>query len=115
MPASKSRTAGGCGWMWPSSRPTRRATTSFSLQVLTNRRYFCRLSKKRKFFSGEASCRGAGSGDGELERLGGDARAVAQPGDELAVVHGAAAEGRLGHAGTAAEIRDAAEQGAARC
>jgi hypothetical protein len=26
----------------------RRAITSFSLQVLTNRRYFCRLSKKRK-------------------------------------------------------------------
>ena len=28
--------------------PTRRAITSFSLQVLTNSRYFCRLSKKRK-------------------------------------------------------------------
>src|SRR3954464_13884357 len=48
--------------MWPSSSPTRRATTSFSLQVLTKRRYFCRLSKKRKFFSGAFSpAAGAGA------------------------------------------------------
>ena len=62
MPASNRRTAGGRGWMWPSSSPTRFATTSFSLQVLTNSRYFCRLSKKRKFFSGGASrdCAAAG-------------------------------------------------------
>src|SRR5882762_7379251 len=58
MPASNSRTAGGWGWMCPSSRPTRRATTSFSLQVFTNSRYFCRLSKKRKFFSGASGSRG---------------------------------------------------------
>src|SRR6267378_1425569 len=44
MPASNSRTAGGWGWMCPSSRPTRRATTSFSLQVLTNRLTRCRVS-----------------------------------------------------------------------
>ena len=42
-----------------------------------------------------------------------DARAVAQARDELAVVHRAAAESRLGHAGAPAEIRDAAEQCAA--
>src|ERR1700743_3014103 len=51
-PASKMRTAGGRGWMLASSSATRCATTHFSLQVLTNSRYFWRLSKKRKFFSG---------------------------------------------------------------
>jgi hypothetical protein len=35
--------------------PTRRATTSFSLQVLTNSRYFWRLSKKRKLREGAPS------------------------------------------------------------
>src|SRR5258705_11847036 len=55
MPASNRRTAGGRGWMWPSSRPTRPATAHFSLQVLTNIRYFCRLSKKRKFVWPSAS------------------------------------------------------------
>jgi hypothetical protein len=38
-----------------------------------------------------------------LQRLGRDARAVAQARDELAVVDGAAAEGRLGDAVVAAE------------
>src|SRR5690349_6471531 len=64
MPASNTRTAGGRGWIWPSSSPTRRAMTSFSLHVLTKRRYFCRLSKKRKFFSGSAFSRGAPAGAG---------------------------------------------------
>ncbi len=31
----------------------------FSLQVLTNLRYFCRLSKKRKFFCGSPGLPGA--------------------------------------------------------
>ena len=48
-----------------------------------------------------------------LQRLGRDARAVAQPRDELAVVHRATAEGGLGHAGAPAEVRDAAQQRAA--
>src|ERR1017187_7506839 len=47
-PASKTRTAGGRGLILPSSIATRLATTHFSLHVLTKRRYFCRLSKKRK-------------------------------------------------------------------
>src|SRR6516162_5976070 len=41
--------------MLPSSIGTRSATTHFSLQVLTNSRYFCRLSKKRKIGSPVAS------------------------------------------------------------
>ena len=36
----------------PSSRLTRFATSHFSEQVLTNSRYFCRLSKKRKLRCG---------------------------------------------------------------
>ena len=48
MPASNTRIAGGRGWICASSRPTRRAMTSFSPHVLTNSRYFWRLSKKRK-------------------------------------------------------------------
>ena len=55
MPASNTRTAGGSGCRWASSRPTRRATISFSLQVLTNSRYFWRLSKKRKLREGAPS------------------------------------------------------------
>ena len=51
-PASNTRTAGGRGWMLPSSSVTRLATTHFSEQVLTNSRYFCRLSKKRKLRCG---------------------------------------------------------------
>ncbi len=47
-------TAGGRGWMLPSSAETRPATTHFSLQVLTNSRYFCRLSKKRKLRCGSS-------------------------------------------------------------
>src|SRR5256885_16710252 len=48
-----------------------------------------------------------------LQGLWGDARAVAQPRDELAIVHGAPAEGGLGHAGAPAEIGNASEQRAA--
>src|ERR1700745_536100 len=54
-PASNRRTAGGRGWMLASSSETRWATTHFSLQVLTNSRYFWRLSKKRKIGSPVAS------------------------------------------------------------
>ena len=85
MPASNSRTAGGCGWMCPSSSPTRRATTSFSLQVFTNSRYFCRLSKKRKFFSGASGSRaGAAAGCTAPARIsasssGGESPAPASP------------------------------------
>src|SRR5436190_4094024 len=85
MPASNSRTAGGWGWMCPSSRPTRRATTSFSLQVFTNSRYFCRLSKKRKFFSGASGSRaGAAAGCAAPARIsarssGGESPAPASP------------------------------------
>src|SRR3954469_2652561 len=64
MPASNTRTAGGRGWICPSSRPTRRAMTSFSLHVLTKRRYFWRLSKKRKLLSGSAFCTAAAAGRG---------------------------------------------------
>src|SRR5258706_14465527 len=42
-PASKTLTDGGRGWILASSMPTRCATTHFSLQVLTNSRYFWRL------------------------------------------------------------------------
>ena len=47
VPASNIRTAGGRGTMRPSSRPIRAATSAFSLVVITNSRYFSRLSKKR--------------------------------------------------------------------
>jgi hypothetical protein len=40
--------------MLASSIETRCATTHFSEQVLTNSRYFCRLSKKRKLRCGSA-------------------------------------------------------------
>src|ERR1700731_1933294 len=62
-PASNTRTAGGRGWMCTSSSETRCATSHFSLQVLTNSRYFCRLSKKRKLrcgSSGFCACDAAG-------------------------------------------------------
>ena len=49
-----------------------------------------------------------------LQRLRRDAGAVAQARDELAVVDGAPAEGRLGHAGAPAELGDAVQQ-ADRC
>src|SRR5829696_1173361 len=58
-PASKTRTAGGRGWMLPSSSVTRLAITHFSLQVWTKRRYFCRLSKKRKLRCGSGSLAGS--------------------------------------------------------
>src|SRR5438067_13232599 len=44
------------------------------------------------------------------EGLGRDTRPVAQARDELAVVHGPAAEGGFGHACAPAEIRDTSEQ-----
>ena len=47
-PASKIRSAGGDGCRLPSSSEIRLAISVFSLQVDTNSRYFCRLSKKRK-------------------------------------------------------------------
>src|SRR5580704_17213413 len=47
-PASKIRSAGGDGCRLPSSSEIRLATSVFSLQVETNKRYFCRLSKNRK-------------------------------------------------------------------
>src|ERR1700722_18123264 len=46
-PASNMRMAGGAGWMLASSSETRLAISVFSLQVETNRRYFCLLSKNR--------------------------------------------------------------------
>ena len=132
------RAAAGC--RCASSMPTRRAIISFSLQVLTNSRYFWRLSKKRKLREGAPSAaarlrlqarrrrrdpqqrhqlarRGrrldtlAGQECADaLQGLRRDAGAVAQPRHELAVVDGAAPEGRLGHAGPPAELRNAVQQ-----
>ncbi len=138
-PASNTRTAGGRGWICASSSETRCATSHFSLQVLTNSRYFCRLSKKRKLRCGSPALRrrqaGAGGGSGRgiaralddggalalrgmrrheavdaVERVGGDAAAIAQPRGELAVVDGAAAEGRFGKPGLAAIVGDFVKQ-----
>src|SRR6201989_3009314 len=53
-PASNTRTAGGRGWILASSRSTRLAISHFSLHVLTNSRYFWRLSKKRKLRCGSS-------------------------------------------------------------
>src|SRR5512143_2250493 len=131
-PASNTRTAGGRGCRLASSRPTRLAISHFSEQVFTNSRYFCRLSKKRKLrcgsslawpeatggasgvttgkpFGGASNSmrrRGAARHEGAdaIERVGGDAAAVAQPVGELAVVDGAAAEGRLGEPTLTAEF-----------
>src|SRR3989304_9327760 len=86
-PASNTRTAGGRGWMLPSSRLTRCAVSHFSLQVFTNSRYFCRLSKKRKLRCGSSLAwpeatggaggapagRGVGGGAVESTRGGGGA------------------------------------------
>src|SRR5215470_14084037 len=47
-PASNSRSAGGDGCRLDNSSEMRLAISVFSLQVDTNSRYFCRLSKKRK-------------------------------------------------------------------
>ncbi len=44
VPASNTRSAGGVGLSWVSSRPMRVATSAFSLVVVTNNRYFSRLS-----------------------------------------------------------------------
>lgn len=48
-PASNMRNAGGAGCRLVSSSETRLAISVFSLQVETNSRYYCRLSKKRGF------------------------------------------------------------------
>src|ERR1700749_4749141 len=74
-PASNTRTAGGRGWMLCSSSETRFATTHFSEQVLTNSRYFCRLSKKRKLGCGSGPPLGedeveAGAIDGDMDAMG---------------------------------------------
>src|SRR6266511_2749069 len=129
-PASNRLTAGGRGWMLASSSDTRFAITHFSLQVLTNSRYFCRLSKKRKLRCGSSAAglgaagRGTGAmtgailaaflgheGANAVERIGRDAAAVAQAAGELAVVDGAPAEGRLGEPGLATEIGDFSQDG----
>ena len=77
-PASNRRSAGGRGWILASSSPTRLAITHFSLQVLTNSRYFCRLSKKRKLrcgsrwplmSAGAGESAGAGTAGGRGSRL----------------------------------------------
>src|SRR5215467_5225177 len=46
----------------------------------------------------------------ELERLGRNARPIAQARDELAIIDGAPPKGRLGHASAPAELRDAVQQ-----
>ena len=48
----------GCGRRCPISMLTRSAITHFSEQVVTNIRYFCRLSKKRKGVSCSVSAPG---------------------------------------------------------
>src|SRR5436190_19964943 len=82
MPASNRRTAGGRGWIWPSSSPTRRAMTSFSLQVLTKRRYFWRLSKKRKLVSGSAFWAGVAARCGAPAWMSGISSGGASPARE---------------------------------
>ena len=47
VPASNTRNAGGAGSSAASSAPMRWPIAHFSLQVVTNSRYFSRLSKKR--------------------------------------------------------------------
>ena len=139
MPASNRRTAGGSGCRWASSMPTRRATTSFSQQVLTNSRYFWRLSKKRKLRDGAPSAAGGlhlqarypchpqqrhqlarrrrrldalarQEGADPLQGLRRDAGAIPQTRNEFAIVDGPPAEGRLGHARAPAELGDAVQQ-----
>src|SRR5712672_1909466 len=99
--------------MLASSRATRSAITRFSLQVWTNSRYFCRFSKKRKLplgsrcSGGTSSPRGGGGRDiglDAVQRVDGDALALAQAMHQLAVVDRAAPERRLGHIGLTAEI-----------
>src|SRR5207245_11794984 len=55
FPTRRSSDLSGC--RCASSRLMRRATTSFSLHVLTNSRYFWRLSKKRKLREDRKSTR----------------------------------------------------------
>jgi hypothetical protein len=55
-PASNMRMAGGAGWMLASSSETRLAISVFSLQVETNRRYFCLLSKNRNAAGATSDC-----------------------------------------------------------
>jgi hypothetical protein len=110
--------------MLDSSSATRSAITRFSLQVWTNSRYFCRFSKNRKLprgsrFSGghfeparrrhPARHRGRDIGLDAVQRVDGDALALAQPVHQLAVVDGAAAERRFRHVGLAAEFGDLAQ------
>ena len=84
-PASNTRTAGGRGWMLASSSETRCATTHFSLQVFTNSRYFCRLSKKRKLRAGRRGREPAPAAAASPARAGGRAarRAAARGGSPL--------------------------------
>jgi hypothetical protein len=116
--------------MLASSRATRLAITHFSLQVLTNRRYFWRLSKKRKFRCGDArrdsGAQSAGALDDSetrgrlamprdigahpLEGFGGDAAAVAQARRELAVIDRKPAEGRFGKPNLPAVDQDLLEE-----
>ena len=48
MPASSTRSAGGLGFTCFNSCAIRVVTCHFSMQVVTNIKYFSRLSKKRK-------------------------------------------------------------------
>src|SRR5258705_11246896 len=73
-PASKIRSAGGVGCRLPSSSEILFATSVFSLQVETNSRYFCRLSKNRKP-AGAAPGGGAGAVFVLLGGVGGAPRA----------------------------------------
>src|ERR1700754_2310035 len=98
-PASNTRTAGGRGWMLPSSSETRLATTHFSLQVCTNSRYFCRLSKKRKLRCG-SSLSPAGGGTGAENCV--MARAAGRA-EDAAEREGSAAEAAAGAAVVAGE------------
>ena len=106
-----------------SSSATRSAITRFSLQVWTNSRYFWRFSKKRKLplgsrFSGGTSRparRRQPAGGGRdigldaVQRIDGDALALAQAMHQLAVVDRPAPERRLRHVGLTAELGDLAE------
>ena len=111
----------------------RSATSVFSLQVETNRRYFCLLSKKRKPGGAVSGCGSRRAGAMRLDRLGGlwrglrrgpahgqkradllecfrgDPRPVAKAGDELSVVDDAPSESRFRGPRFAAEIPDLAE------
>ena len=119
----------------PSSIATRCATTAFSEQVLTNSRYFWRLSKKRKLrcsgtwmpapvpaLHGRSALGGATDEQRPPARIGGDVRAhalecrrrdasaFAQAVDEFAVVDGQPPEGRFGDAVLSAVVGDFAQQ-----